>query len=165
LQHRLKQHRGHKSGGGQHRASIFRALIGEALLQRGDLGPCASWGVKGDPSKASAALGLNRAEMLEAEAVVEKSVSSHIWSMPFLWLEINNQSGPDSARAYIVRNAIALLSNYQRPAIDPPSAGWLGRSSSRDFVRHSGLWNVRHVTETYDATFLHRLAEFVELQR
>ena len=29
-------------------------------------------------------------------------------------------------RGYIERNAIALLSNYGKPAIDPPSPGWLG---------------------------------------
>src|SRR4051794_34688360 len=48
LRQRLAQHRGLVSGGGNHRGSIFRLLVGQALLARGAAPPCASWGVKGD---------------------------------------------------------------------------------------------------------------------
>jgi hypothetical protein len=44
---RLGQHRGHGSGGGNHRGSIFRLLVGQALTARGDIPGAASWGVKG----------------------------------------------------------------------------------------------------------------------
>lgn len=49
---------------------------------------------------------------------------------------------------------MALLSNLARPPIDPPSAGWLGRHSTRPAIRESGLWNVNHVQASPDGEFL-----------
>jgi hypothetical protein len=67
-------------------------------------------------------------------------------------------------RGYIERNAIALLSNYNKAPLDPPSPGWLGchynRPGVRDAglrVRTSGLWNSNHVDEIYDPVFLDEL--------
>ena len=74
--------------------------------------------------------------------------------MPFLWLNIDDEAGPASRRGYIERNAIALLSNYAKPPLDPPSPTWLGRHSDRERVRASGLWNSNHVDEPYDPRFL-----------
>ena len=85
--------------------------------------------------------------------------------MPFLWLEIDDEPGPDSLRGYIERNAIALLSNYGKEPLDPPSGEWLGRLCDRERVRNSGLWNQNHVEERYDPAFLdtlERLARNVE---
>ena len=64
-------------------------------------------------------------------------------------------------RGVIERNAIALLSNYNSPAqpLDPPSLTWLGLHADRGSVRLSGLWNVNHVTETYDPIFLDLLED------
>ena len=59
----------------------------------------------------------------------------------------------------IERNAIALLSGYAESALDPPSPGWLGLHSDRKPVRRSGLWNNRHVDESYDPLFLDVLEE------
>ena len=53
LRQRLGQHRGGASGRGNHRGSIFRLLVGQALLTRGGLPPCPSWGVKGDAAEGS----------------------------------------------------------------------------------------------------------------
>jgi hypothetical protein len=55
-------------------------------------------------------------------------------------------------RAFIERNAIALISNGMHPH-DPPSDGWLGRYSLKAEIRQSGLWNVNHVRETVAPTF------------
>jgi hypothetical protein len=45
LHQRLRQHAGKSSGsGGNHRGSIFRLLVGEALIARGGCLPCPSWG-------------------------------------------------------------------------------------------------------------------------
>ena len=74
--------------------------------------------------------------------------------MPFLWFAIDDVAGPQSDRGVIERNAIALLSNYNKPAIDPPSTEWLGHHCDRERVRLSGLWNNRHVDEEYDSQFL-----------
>jgi hypothetical protein len=63
----------------------------------------------------------------------------------------------------IERNAIALLSNYGKAVIDPPSPDWLGRHCDRERVRISGLWNNNHVDEAYDPGFLD-LMEAASLQ-
>jgi hypothetical protein len=162
LRQRLGQHRGYASGGGSHRGSIFRQLVGEALLARGGLLPCNSWGVEGDAAKASAALGIDREALATAEAPVEQAVSRYIAGMPFLWLDVNDEPGPNSLRGAIERNAIALLSNCGRAPLDPPSLGWLGYSSDRPLVRCSGLWNQHHVEEIHDPRFLDALANMIE---
>ena len=77
--------------------------------------------------------------------------------MPFLWLAVGDGPGPDSLRGYIERNSIALLSNYGKESLDPPSPGWLGHFCNRALVGESGLWNQRHVNEGYDRTFLDTL--------
>ncbi|MGH7833514.1 MAG: hypothetical protein ACREQK_07705 [Candidatus Binatia bacterium] len=84
-----------------------------------------------------------------------------IGAMPFLWLAIDDEAGPESLRGYIERNAIALLSNYNKQPTDPPSPGWLGHRCDRKRVRNSGLWNSNHVDEDYDTAFLDKLDELV----
>jgi hypothetical protein len=159
LWNRLAQHRGtSRSEGGNHRGSIFRLLVGTAIKQReGALEP-RSWGVKGDPSGAARELGMSRSEVLDAERNLEGKVSRYIGDMPFLFVGVEDAAGPASARRIIERNAIALLSNYGRPALDPLSTGWLGRHCDRARVRESGLWNNNHVDETYDSEFLSALS-------
>ena len=154
LRQRLGQHRGSASGSGNHRGSIFRLLLGQALLARGELAPCKSWGVKSDAAKASAAVGMSREALASAEAPVEQAVTHYIGAMQFLWLNIDDEPGPESLRGAIERNAIALLSNQGRAPFDPPSSEWLGHISDRPLVRASGLWNQRHVEETHDPAFL-----------
>jgi hypothetical protein len=154
LRQRLIQRRGQSSGLGNHRGSIFRLLVGQAMLARGGLDPCSSWGVKGEISQASAVLNVSRNTLAADEAPVELNVSKYIGSMPFLWLGVGDEPGPNSLCGVIERNAIALLSNYQRPVLDPPSPGWLGNASNRPLVRDSGLWNQRHVEEAHDPAFL-----------
>jgi hypothetical protein len=154
LRQRLGQHRGQATGGGNHRGSIFRLLIGQALIARGVTGPCVSWGVKSDIAKASAALKINRADLSVVEASIERAVTKYICVMSFLWIDINDEPGPASLRGFVERNSIALLSNHERALLDPPSPNWLGHSSNRDLVRGSGLWNQRHVGETHDPLFL-----------
>ena len=136
LRQRLGQHRGHASGGGNHRGSIFRLLIGQALLARGDVAQCRSWGVKGDAEKASVALRIGRDTLAAAEAPVEMAVTNYLGVMPFLWLDIDDEPGPASLRGVIERNTVALLSNHERAAVDPPSPGWLGHFSDRSGTRH-----------------------------
>ena len=154
LRQRLRQHRGRASGGGNHRGSIFRLLIGQALLARGGLAHCSSWGVKGDATKAFTALGMSREALTSAETPVEQAVTNYLGTMLFLWLNIDDEPGPKSLRGVIECNAIALLSNYGRTSFDLPSPQWLGHVSDRPLVRASGLWNQRHVKETHDPAFL-----------
>ena len=151
LWNRLSQHRGQtKSGGGNHRGSVFRRHVGQALIARRGDGP-ASWGAGGSAP----------ASVRAAEQELERDVSSVIRAMPFLWLDIDDPPGPDSDRALIERNAIALLSNAGKDPLDPPSRTWLGRDSGNDRIARSGLWNVQHVDADYDPRFLHRLEALI----
>ena len=144
---RLSQHRGSGCGGGNHRGSIFRLLVGTALIERDGLQQFPAWGVGSDPGKAAACFGLGRRELKRQEEPLERRASGHIGAMPFLWLEIDDPPGQESDRGVIERNSIALLSNYQRDPLDPPSDVWLGQWCDREKVRGAGLWNNNHVDE------------------
>ena len=151
LWNRLSQHRGQKrSGGGNHRGSIFRLIVGTALIKKEGY-HCPTWGRGSSASR----------DIRESEQPLEKEVSIVIGDMPFLWLDIPDAPGPDSLRGYIERNAIALLSNLDKPPLDPPSEDWLGHLCNRPLVRRSGLWNQKHVDEAYDPAFLDALADLI----
>ena len=148
---RLSQHRGSRAGrrpgGGNHRGSIFRLLVGTALIGKGvpeAESAKATWGHGSTPPPGAA----------DREYPLERKVSQIIGSMPFIWLAVDDAPGPDSDRGMIERNAIALLSNRSGCAIDPASCDWLGRSCDRRLVRESGLWNSNHVDDRYDSRFL-----------
>jgi hypothetical protein len=150
---RLSQHKGQQNtGGGDHRGSIFRQIVGGALIQRDEL-EFPTWG---DGYTASRDIRL-------VEIDLERRVSEVIGKMTFLWLAIEDEAGPESLRGYIERNSIALLSNYRKPALDPPSSNWLGDYSVRQRVRASGLWNQNHVDEAYDPAFLDSLDQLIQI--
>ena len=149
---RLKQHQGTiKTGGGDQGSSIFRFHVGTSLIERDGL-KCPSWG-RGPQTQPSA---------IDAKATLERHISVVIRAMPFLWLAVMDEPGPNSLRAHIERNAIALLSNYGKAELDPPSCRWLGSSCNRKRVRESGLWNSNHVNEQYKPRFLKVLECAVE---
>lgn len=154
LDGRLKQHRGSQMGSGNHRGSIFRLLVGQALVRSRKAAECRSWGLKGDLGKAAIALSEGRHSLQALESPLEHLVTQYIGRMPFLWLDIDDEAGPESARGLVERNAIALLSNCARAEIHAPSLSWLGRHSGRKLVRCSGLWNQRHVEEHHAQSFL-----------
>jgi hypothetical protein len=147
---RLSQHRGKGAGGGNHRGSIFRLIIGAALMAR-DGHAVPTWG-RGNTATP---------DVVRTEDDFEREVSAVIRQMPFLWVSIDDAPGPESVRGVIERNSIALLSNYRKPPLDPPSPGWLGHHSDRERVRESGLWNSNHVDEPYDPAFLDTLEQLV----
>ncbi|WP_198912144.1 hypothetical protein [Acetobacter sicerae] len=152
---RLSQHRGRASvAGGNHRGSIFRLLVGTAFLERRGV-QSATWG-----------LGSNAPAYIRAqETDLEGEVSNIIGAMPLLWLDIDGSPDSRYLRGYVERNTIALLSNYGKEAIDPPSPQWLGHGCNRERVRSSGLWNNNHVDESYDPAFLDRLSELVDAMK
>ncbi|MDE0191689.1 MAG: hypothetical protein OXQ90_10070 [Gammaproteobacteria bacterium] len=149
---RLAQHRGTIVGGGNHRTSVFRLIVGTALLGRDEL-RCPSWDT---PARTRSAA---------SEETIEAAVSGVIGRMSVLWLSIADEPGPDSIRGYIERNAISLLSNSRRRPVDPPSSGWLGRYCERQKVRLSGLWNSDHVDARYEPAFLDEFARLVDRVR
>ncbi len=141
---RLSQHKGTiKSGGGNHRCSIFRLLVGTAIIKKQNLN-FPQWEIRNNASK----------DIKNSEILLEKLVTQTIGQMPFLYLAINDESTPQSLRGYIERNSIALLSNYHKNPLDVPSEDWLGYTCNRERVRESHLWNQNHVDELYDSDFL-----------
>jgi hypothetical protein len=145
LWNRLSQHRGSEaSGGGNHRGSIFRLLVGSTFSDQEIF--CPTWGV-----------GINAPrDVRGAEEPLEQAVSAILRPMPFLWVAVDEGPSAHSLRGHIERNSIALLSNLGKPPLDPPSPHWRGRACvrGRALVHHSGLWNQRHVDEPYDPAFL-----------
>ncbi|APX95385.1 hypothetical protein [Natronorubrum daqingense] len=157
LWNRLRTHRGAMSGtyegGGNHRGSVFRKRVGEAIIDRDEYQEeYPEWG---DGSSAGRELRLEELEM-------ERKVSEYNRDLPFLWLNVDDEPSAKSQRSYIERNAIALLSNYQKTAIDARSDGWLGKHSRSEKICQSGLWNVNHVEENYDPNFLDQLERKIE---
>ncbi len=154
---RLRQHRGRlggrNPGGGNHRASIFRAHVGTALIRCGEWpdGLLQAWT---SPSR--------RPEWADYEDRVERQVSQHIRAMPFLWLAVAGQPTDDTGRGFIEKNSIALLS-CRTGGVDRPSPGWLGRHANSEKIRHSGLWNSNHVDDQYTPVFLTVLTNLVAL--
>ena len=166
LWNRLSQHRGNAgSKGGNHRGSIFRALVGAALQAKAAAPGVRSWGHKQDARRAALSLGLSLEALQAEEHPVEVAVSEYIGRMPFLWVAVPDMPGAGSDRSTIERGAISLLSNWDRPPLDPPSETWLGRLSDRDRVSGSGLWNVQHVAEDHDPAFLQLLEERIHATR
>lgn len=152
LWRRLSQHQGViRTGGGNHRASVFRLIVGNALMNRDPLLAVPTWG-----QRSSA-----RREVRKYEHDLEVLVSEVIRRMPFLWLAVDDAAGPESERGYIERNAIALLSNWRREPLDPASESWLGHYCTRERVSASGLWNSNHVSEDHDAGFLRALERLI----
>jgi hypothetical protein len=139
---RLRTHRGARKGGGNHRSSIFRLHVGAAMLAR-DGADLPTWGIGSSALK----------PIHVGEASHERHVSAYIGAMSVLWVEVPDEPSPESARAFVERNAIALLSNEFSP-VDPPSGDWLGLNSPCKEIRRSGLWNLDHVERRYEPGFL-----------
>lgn len=153
LWNRLHTHKGASRGGGNHRGSIFRKRVGEALLQ-----------VRSYPSEIAASWGIGNSAPRNtrlAEFPLERDVSAVIGAMPFLWIEVADAPGIASDRAYLESNCIALLSNYDKEPIDSPSESWLGLRSPQETIRKSGSWNTNHVRDEYAPTFLDVLEKYV----
>ena len=158
LWNRLRQHRGklggRNPGSGNHRGSVFREHVGTALIEKdnwsGEI--AGNWGGSNAPR-----------QIKDAEVPLEREISKYIGSMPFIWLEIDDEPSPDSIRGVIERNTISLLSNFceQSDPIDPASDNWLGKFAKSDDIKQSGLWNVNHVRECYEPDFLILLDELV----
>ena len=88
---RLSTHRGQvRSGGGNHRGSIFRLIVGTALIKR-DGHKFPTWGEGSSAAK----------DIRTVEVELERAVSQVICKMPFLWLSVGDEPGPDSMRGKI----------------------------------------------------------------
>jgi hypothetical protein len=129
---------------GTHRGSVFRTVLGLALRDLMGNAEPKTWGRTTDVPPDAA----------KSEMALEAAVTLYAGQMPFVYLPVNDEPGPGSMRAFIEKNSIALLSNFARPPLDPPSAAWLGRRSAREKVAQSGMWNIQHVDASYDPSFM-----------
>jgi hypothetical protein len=159
LWNRLSAHGG-TAKGGNHRGSIFRLLVGAAMKGSGGFDGVDSWGVGSDMPTAARRLGRTIEQIKGTEGPLEKKVSDHIRAMPFLWIPVDDDTGPNSHRGTIERGSIALLSS-RRQLFDPPSENWLGAKSERELVRSSCLWNNNYVDEIHDSEFLDLLERYL----
>jgi hypothetical protein len=93
LWQRLRAHRGSKDGRGNHRASIFRRHTGAALIARDAVCDARlwQWGNGGSASR----------DIRTQEAEHEKCVSAYLGSMRVLWIEVDDEPGATSDRAFI----------------------------------------------------------------
>lgn len=148
---RLSTHRGTLSGGGSHRSSIFRLHVGRAWTRAvpSDVWP-SSWA---EGQSASGEIRLNEVEL-------EAQVSRVIGAMRVLWLDIDDQPGAASERAYVERNLIGMVS---RAGLlwGKDWHGWLGRHAADWRIATSGLWNLNHVYDKVDEDFIERFAHAV----
>jgi hypothetical protein len=156
LRARLKTHLGSRNGNGNHRGSIFRLHVGNALLRRAGI-ELSTWGVG---SVAPPALRESESLRLEEE-LHERHVSQYVGSLHVLWVDVPDEPSPESARSTIERNAIALLSRQARLESIVPK-NWLGQDSHRIEIRSSFLWNINYVNDNYDSGFLDVLEQAVE---
>ena len=153
LWQRIEKHKGTKTlRGGDHRTSVFRNLVGDAIGQRNPELMPESWGDVRPISR----------EMQELEYLHEIRVSKYLAGMTLLFVCVPDASGSDNMRKFIERKAIALLSNYCESSPDEPSSGWLGYHSTREKVQRSGLWNEKHVDTDSNPTFLNHFEEFIK---
>lgn len=147
---RLRQHRGTRAGGGNHRGSVFRMHLGRALIARDGLqASYPEWDRGGNAPR----------DVVEAERVMEQKVSEVIGRMRVAWVAVLDDPGPRSDRGLIERGAIALLASAGR-SVDPQSAAWLGRHAPSHAIRGSGLWNVNHVGADTEPELLDALAAY-----
>lgn len=146
----VRRLRGHYSG--RKNGSVFRKLLGGALLRRRDPeSPCVL------PTPGRGHWELQDAKTCEHCWPVEQEVSKLLRSsFRFRCVKVVNQAERNESESVLIATIAAC------PACRP-SATWLGRCAYSDKVRSSGLWNSRDVGgPTITA---HQLERFRELAR
>lgn len=151
LWQRLRTHKGTDDGRGNHRGSVFRLHVGNALMFRNGL-LCASWG-KGASADS---------ETRRNEEMLEREVSAYLARMEVLTLHIDDTPSKRSDRAYIEQNMVALLSGPSGP-LDFAEESWLGYNCPNAAVRSSCLWNVDYTNRAYDERFLDTLDVYAQV--
>ena len=142
LWHRIKTHKGTNTGGGNHRGSIFRLHVGNAIIEKKGL-CCDTWGKGQSASK----------EVREKEQYIERMVSEYIGNLGIVVLEVDDLPSKTSMRAFVEKNSIALLSSINY-SYNFPTLNWLGNYSTRLEIAYSGLWNINYVRDDYDNNLL-----------
>jgi hypothetical protein len=133
LRDRLRTHLGTSDGYGNHRSSVFRLHVGEALIRRDglrDMYP--NWGTGQNSTGA----------VRDNEKPLEKKVSDIIADLFVGCVAVADKSTKESARSLIERLSIALFTEHLLP-VEAPSHHWLGLHSKHEVIAKTGLWNLR----------------------
>ena len=153
LYNRLRAIRGSDHDlGGKHRRSIFRRHVGRAIINKYKIS-CSTWDKRTAPGP--------------REKIIEEKVSRYIRKRCWvLYLAVDQSLSSWKVRREIERNAIALLSNYNKAEqIDPPSRSWLGSyfpDKINPQIPQGGLWNIQTDAKDYDPEFLAELKALVK---
>jgi len=149
LRDRLRTHLGTSDGYGNHRSSVFRLHVGEAIIRRDGLRKrFPEWG-KGQNSSIS---------VRDSERPLEKKVSDVISQLRVASVEVIDKATKTSARSVIERLTIALFTEHFQP-VEAPGSNWLGRHSAHDVIAKTGLWNLRDAGSTADLDVIRDLRE------
>lgn len=149
LWRRLSQHRGQRNGSGNHRGSVFRLHVGRSLIARDSIA-LGTWGVGSSATP----------DVRAVERELEERVSGYLAELLVTFVPVLDEPGPRSMRGFIERNSIGSLS-AARDLGSGPSDVWLGWHAPSGAVQESGLWNVRHVGESVDCSFIQTLDSLI----
>ena len=140
LRDRLRTHLGTVDGYGNHRSSVFRLHVGEAIIRRDGLRKrFPQWGS-----------GQNSSPLVrEREGPLEKLVSTAISKLHVAIVEVADRAMKTSARAVVETSTIALFTEDYQP-VEFSGPHWLGRHSAHDLISKTGLWNLRDVGSKAD---------------
>jgi hypothetical protein len=160
---RLRAHRGNTrgdyAGGGNHRGSVFRRHVGEALIEAEGLhDQYPHWG----KTHAQLPDGMETTALRQQEHSLEQQVSQRIRSLPFLVVDVPGEPGPQSSRATLERNLIALVAQLRLRDPSLKRGCELQQQSPTPAIARSELWNVNHVNELFQSDTPRQFAEYVE---
>lgn len=147
LRDRLRAHLGTMDGYGNHRSSVFRLHVGEAMIRRDGLRKrFPQWGA-----------GQNSSSLVrERERPLERKVSEAISRLHVATLDVADTPMKTSARAVIETSMIALFTENCQP-VENSRSDWLGRYSAHDLISRIGLWNLRDVGSEADLKIVETL--------
>lgn len=150
LWQRLKTHKGTNDGGGNHRGSIFRLHVGNAIIKKESL-VCDTWAIGQNTDK----------DIRERERNIEQLVSAYIGQLGVIVLEVDDLPSATSDRAFIEKNSIALISSINS-SFNFSTVDWLGNYSPRDEIIESCLWNINYIDSDYNEAFIKTFERYIE---
>jgi hypothetical protein len=149
LRDRLRAHLGTADGYGNHRSSVFRLHVGEAIIRKKDLRTkFPNWG-KGQNAGP---------EVKYAERSLEKAVSEYISKLILMFIEVPDKATKRSARSTIETLSIALFTEDYLP-VESSSEDWLGHFSQHEVIERTGLWNIRDVGTKTDTRIVQLISD------
>jgi hypothetical protein len=147
LRTRLRAHYGQRDETGNHRASIFRLHVGNAMINKFDLHDrFPSWGIGMSANDA----------VRRAERELEILVSQYISKLLFTYIDIADTPSAKSMRSFVEKASINLLTADGVP-IENPTPGWLGLHSGVEGIRSTGLWNIQHSAQPFTSSAVTKL--------